>query len=243
MDQAHRHLTTILDLRRVQPGGRLPAAAELAAEIGVSRPAVLQALKILTNEGRVIVRPGRGGTWAATHQPSNLDARIARAWENRDAILEISALRAMVEPGVARLVASRGLSPALAGDARRLIQDMVSASGDGDVELYRALDNEFHLLIAKATGMDTIQAIVTMCREQTAAAFDVMEVPPERRISTDREHEELLAAIIARDPELAEKTMLKHVSTTAALLEAVLGGKVHPLERRARRAIRAMGTT
>ena len=149
MQQAQRHIESLIDLRRIKPGGRLPPSAQLAEQAGVSRPAVLQALKILGDQKRVIVRPGRGGTWVAGHAPSNLQARVARAWEHRETIIQMGYLRQMLEQGVARRVAERGMSPQMMVEARRMSAG-VRPENNPDREERRACDTELHLLIARA---------------------------------------------------------------------------------------------
>lgn len=223
VEQAVSYLTGLIDLRRVRPGDRLPSAAVLAAEVGVSRPAVLQALKLLASQGRVIVRSGRGGTWVAGHEAENLDVRLARAWENRDRIIQMAHLREMLEAGAARLVAERGGDPAALADARRLAADMRERDFV-DVELYRSLDTDFHLAIGRATGMPLVESFVAMCRREVSAAFDVMNVPQDRKRSSDDEHDELLDAIEARSGDRAAEIARRHTSTTTRLLESVLAG-------------------
>ncbi|WP_017592296.1 GntR family transcriptional regulator [Nocardiopsis potens] len=58
-DAADR-LRAALDRGDHAPGDRLPRSAELAARFGVSAATVRAALRILQDEGRVSVRPGRG---------------------------------------------------------------------------------------------------------------------------------------------------------------------------------------
>lgn len=222
VEQTLSHLESMLDLRTVRPGERLPSAAELAKAIGVSRPAVLSALKILASQGRVVVKPGRGGNWVTEHQPDNLDARIARAWEQRDRIIQMAHLREILEPGSARLAVTRQcMTPEQLADARRMAAEMRRLTWD-DVESYRALDTELHLLIAHATGMPVVESFVAMCRREVAAAFDVMDVPPSRKKSSDDEHDALLDAIEAGDADAAAAVAHRHIQTTTVLLERVL---------------------
>lgn len=234
VQQAQRHITTLIDLRRVKPGERLPSSAVLAEQIGVSRPAVLQALKILGDQGRVIVRPGRGGTWVAGHAADNLEARVARAWEQRDTIIQMAHLREMLEPGVARLVAEKGMSAAALAHARGLAR-MVRSNDESTREEHRAHDTELHLLIAHASGMNVIESFVTLCRQEVAAALDLTAWEPARNTTSNDEHDELLDAIERRDPDAAADAALRHVATTTVRLEAVLLGAGRELDASVRR--------
>lgn len=223
VQQAQRHIESLIDLRRVKPGQRLPASAVLAAQVGVSRPAVLQALKILGDQGRVLVRPGRGGTWVSGHAPDNLQARVARAWEQRETIIQMAYLRQMLEPGVARFVAERGMSPELLAEARRMSAG-VRPTTNANRDERRACDTELHLLIARATEMPVVESFVSFCRREVAAAFDVMTWSDERAETYSDEHEALLDAIERQDATTAAELAYRHVAETTAQLETVLMG-------------------
>jgi DNA-binding FadR family transcriptional regulator len=225
-DQALAYLVALLDLKRVRPGERLPSAAALSTEIGVSRPAVLQALAILARQNRITVKQGRGGVWVTEHEDENLDARFARAWEQRERIIEMAYLREILEAGAVRLAAQRGVSGLYLVEARRLAAAMREL-GDHtftDIEQYLALDTELHLLLAKATGMGAISSAVAQARQEVAAAFDAIVVPGARKATSDDEHDELIDGIMRGDPEAAEDAARRHVSRTTGLLENALSG-------------------
>jgi DNA-binding FadR family transcriptional regulator len=225
-DQALAYMEALLDLKRVRPGERLPSAAALSSEIGVSRPAVLQALAILARQNRITVKQGRGGTWVTEHEADNLDARFARAWEQRERIVEMSHLREILEAGAVRLAAERGVSRLYLVEARRLATAMRDL-GDHtftDIEQYLALDTELHLLLAKATGMGAISSAVAQARQEVAAAFDAIVVPGASKARSDDEHDELIDAIVRGDAAAAEVAARRHVSRTTGLLEKALSG-------------------
>lgn len=242
VQQAQLHITTMIDLRRVSPGGRLPSSAALAEQIGVSRPAVLQALKILADQGRVIVRPGRGGTWVAGHAADNLEARIARAWERRDTIIQMAHLREMLEPGVARMVATTGISPETLAETRRLAA-AIRGSDEGNREVHRGWDTELHLLIARATGMSVIESFVTLCRREVSAALDVLPFSTEGHERSNDQHDAILDAIERRDPQAAADAAFRHVATTTSVLKGVLFGAGRHLDDSVRRLDQSVDLT
>src|ERR1700690_4330862 len=57
-------------------GDRLPAATDLAAVLGVNRNTVLQALRLLRDEGLLELRPGRGATVTATPGQGTVQSQV-----------------------------------------------------------------------------------------------------------------------------------------------------------------------
>src|SRR5215218_3226425 len=102
----------------MQPGQTLPSERKLAEVLGVSRPAVREALKRLTSAGLVEVRQGDATTVRDFRRHAGLDLLprlLIRAGE-----LDVSVVRSILEtrlhngPKVAELAARRG-GPELAG--------------------------------------------------------------------------------------------------------------------------------
>jgi GntR family transcriptional regulator len=66
--QAHRHLLNLVEDGTLRPGEQLPAEADLAAQLGISRPTLREALLHLEGEG-IIVRKHGVGTFVSRHTP------------------------------------------------------------------------------------------------------------------------------------------------------------------------------
>src|SRR5687767_2745390 len=110
VEQAHKHISRAIYLREVLPSHRLPSANELSQEIGVSRPSVLEALKILSKEGVVQINRGRTGVEVLPSVGTNRKKRLDWLDANRETVVEMVLIREMVEPGIVRIVASREVS-------------------------------------------------------------------------------------------------------------------------------------
>ena len=220
MDHVRSTVLQWIDLGKVSPGDQLPPARELAGQLGVSRPMVLQAMKILEAEGRVVVRHG-DGTRVAQLAPANVEVRRAHTVQRSDEILQMCALREMIEAGVARRLATDGMPAATLAKARALVDAMRKAVDTPDV--YRRLDNEFHELVVDALGMPLVSRAITDARATVALTFDLLEWPEGRRSEGCDDHARLLAAIGARDPEAAEGAAREHLRTAPTLIERTYG--------------------
>src|SRR3954463_9679254 len=122
----------------MQPGESLPSERKLAEVLGVSRPAVREAIKRLTEAGLVEVRQGDATTVRDFRRHAGLDLLprlLIRAGE-----IDLSVVRSILEtrlhtgPKVAGLAASRG-SP----DAADLLDEPIAAlaAEDDPVERQR----------------------------------------------------------------------------------------------------------
>jgi fatty acid metabolism transcriptional regulator FadR len=139
----------------LQPGQRLPAERDLAAQMGVSRPVLHEALLDLATKGLVSIQP-RHGVRVNDYRTSGSTAILASLLSYQQGKLDESftqslfAMRILVETETARLACS-----AASPDDLDRLNDLLSAEQNvapGDVEALTGLDFEFHLRIALASG-------------------------------------------------------------------------------------------
>jgi DNA-binding FadR family transcriptional regulator len=86
--------------------------------------------------------------------------------------------------------------------------------GDVDHQGYLAADTEFHRLLASAIEGPVIERLTLLVRRWVAPALDLIVWPPNRREVSNREHEALLTALEARDPDAAEQAVRAHIDAT-----------------------------
>jgi GntR family galactonate operon transcriptional repressor len=97
---------------RFGPGGVLPVEGKLAHELGVSRNALREAVKVLVSKGMVEVRPKLGTRVRPMDQWNLLDRDVLN-WHSRSELrlwraFELVEFRLVVEPRAAALAAKRG---------------------------------------------------------------------------------------------------------------------------------------
>ncbi len=218
-DRAYHYISGMIDLKQVRHGELLPKADDLAKRIGVNRNAVLEALSLLQKHGLVHVGVGRAGVRVAEQVGVNREARIAWVAEHREIIHQMTTFRSILEPGIMRLVAERGLS------------DELHAAAQRQNELYRdartgqerqAADAEFHRLLVSSLESRIIERHSLLVRRWVAPAFDLIPWPPGRVVDSHTEHESLLRAIEAGAPEAAERECRTHITASADLIHSLL---------------------
>lgn len=200
-----------------QNDGRLPPERELAAQLGVSRPVVREAVKRLESQGMLEVRHGVG-IHAVDRLHSPLNSALALLVENEGERLRQSLeVRAVLEPEVARLAAQR----IKASELRALRQLHARLENCAELAESAELDMQFHRAIARASGNEVfvlvLDSIADLGRDSRLATISHAGV--NRAI---RHHAAVLAALERHDPEAARRAMKRHIDIAVADLSAHL---------------------
>ncbi|MFG6488482.1 FadR/GntR family transcriptional regulator [Roseateles sp. BYS78W] len=201
-------IRALIEAEAAVPGSRLPAERELAAQLGVSRPSLREALIALEIDGRVEIRGGSGVYVRALP----VDGGSATP-SYGDSPADLMQARVVLEGAVIMLAAARvtreGLKPiedALAAMRRE------HAHGRRPVEA----DRRFHLGIAEMAGNPVLV-------EMVGTLFDGRHSPIAARMSSDvesssqvwqialGEHEAIYRALEARNPQAAAATLSTHL--------------------------------
>lgn len=195
------------------PGRRLPPEAELAAEFGVSRPTVREALARLRDDDLVESRRG-SGTWVK-RQPHRAVLRYAPVTSIGD-LQRLLEFRAAVEPVGAALAADRRTADQLAAIDRAILElERQTRAGLVATEA----DMELHLRIAEASGNRYFAETLALLREQMSFGINLVRSlslrrPPAWRERVMAEHAAIVEAIRLGDPAAAEAAMRRHVQNT-----------------------------
>lgn len=184
-------------------GGVELSEVALAAELGVSRTPVHEALRRLATDGLVTVE-------------SNRQARVA-SFGRRD-VVEIYEMRGLLEPAAAERAATR-IDPAALADLRRNADALASAPESADWPS-RAIrfDIDFHDALAQAADNARLQADVSKYRHLVRAFCRLSGGTGNLRCALE-EHRVILDALEAADGQAASRAMRDHI---AARLAAVL---------------------
>lgn len=200
-------------------GEQLPSERDLAEVFGVSRVTLREAIKALREVGLVQSRRGRGGgTFVCTPPPVRRRGhrRIGRSMG--ETLQDALDMRRVVEPGAAELAAMRTLP---AEDRSALRDCLAEASGAGERER-RLADSRLHMAIAAAAGSPTVAAAVADVQMRLDELLRAIPVLSANIAHSDRQHAEIVAAVLGADPDAARVAMAEHVDGTAALLHGLL---------------------
>ncbi|MGO4302102.1 FadR/GntR family transcriptional regulator [Cupriavidus sp. RAF12] len=199
-------------------GAKLPTEAVLSEEFGVSRTVIREAIARLKYEGLVESRQGSGVfvTDQAGLRPLRIDYSETGTLES---VLQIVELRRSIEAEVAAQAARRRSDAAMVAiDAALARLDAAVAEGGDGVEA----DVAFHRAIAEATGNPFFLKTLAFLSQYLEAATRVTRTNEARREDFSRqvreEHQAIVAAIRAGDPDAARNAAQNHMYNAARRL-------------------------
>jgi len=198
----------------LEPGARLPPEGDLAHLLGASRNTVREAVRALVTVHVLDVRRG-DGTYVTSLRPELLLEGFGAAVDlmQEGFSLELIGVRRILEPAATALAAERIDDEALAMLGGYL-QRMRDAASEAERIEY---DAEFHRLIAARSGNETLASMLNAVSSRTLRARAWRGVAEEGAgPRTVAQHQDILDALIARDPGRASSAALVHVATTEA---------------------------
>lgn len=196
---------------------RLPAERNLAAELGVARNTVREALDLLERRGIISRRAGSGSF--VTYQPEPAaEADQAASDAHSQAVaavtspLELQVMRGILEPEMVRL-AMLNMAPRDIEQLGEVLSRMEAIRTDAST--YAKLEQEFFLLIAKGTGNPLLVACYEMInavrKQNFRGAQQKRHLSPKRIEDYQRRYNSLYNAIALRDIESAVEYVKLHL--------------------------------
>jgi DNA-binding FadR family transcriptional regulator len=199
---------------RLKPGDQLPTEQQLAQTFGVSRNVVREAIARLRSEGRIWSQQGRGAF--ITDEPNATVLTIDYdALQQSSAFRSLFELRGILEVQAAALAAQRRTDEDVAA-MRDALETMTNVPY-GSV-MWLKTDLEFHKTVAAATGNAYMVQFLVFVSERvrdSILASGNQQKSEELASVTLGEHQRILDAIEARDPEAAQGAMRAHLSGAA----------------------------
>ena len=203
-EETVERLLTVIKLGVVGPGQRFPSERGLAAQLGISRITLREAIRELQQAGFVESRRGRsGGTFVTYRPPAPSPGELRRiALADGDKLTDALTFRMAVETGSAQLLAQVSGETARA-NVRAVLQARLADVRRASPQDYRRLDTLFHLSIAELTGSTLLAAA---CADARMRLNDLLNAIPVLRRNIDHtagQHAAIVEAILAGDAELA----------------------------------------
>lgn len=227
-DRTAARLRRLIVDRALQAGDRLPAERALAAELGVSRTVLREAIQQLASQGWLVARGG-GGTYVqaltagqvATEPLASYRPLLRADPEYRFDVLET---RHALEGATAWHAALRATDE----DRARIeaaFEAMGQAHADNDAAAEAQADARFHLAIAEASHnlvlVQLVRGLFDLLQTNISQSRQVLYRDPRTAPALARQHQALRDALLARDPAAARAAAEEHLQFVHDALRAL----------------------
>ena len=201
-DELVDRLRTLIVEGELRPSTRIHEG-DLGKALGVSRTPLREALKVLASEGLIELVPGRGA--------------IVKKLTPKDVAEMLDVLSAL-ETLAARL-ACRHASHAEIARLRSVHDEMIACYDAGNRLEYYWRNQAIHTGIAEASGSALLAAMHATIQARLKRIRFIGNDEPPKWAAAVGEHEEMIAALEARDEERLAAVVSRHLEQTWARVE------------------------
>ncbi len=205
----------------LKKGDRLPSERDLANQFGVSRTAVREAIKSLSEIGLVDIMVGRG-TFVANNTADRIVESVNLLLNVEQVKMEdLHYARNVLEMPIARL-AARNCTDENIKQLSNLL-DQMESNQKHTIKFIDA-DTEFHVELARATGNSAfvvlIQAIIQILKRERTYSLNFQD---QTTVALEH-HKEILELVKQKDEKGAEKAMQSHLDDVQHVLISIKDG-------------------
>ncbi|MFE3881978.1 FadR/GntR family transcriptional regulator [Streptomyces lydicus] len=219
-DEAIEKIKGMIVSGAVRPGDRLPKESELAAELGLSRNSLREAVRALSLIRILDVRQG-DGTYVTSLDPQLLLEAMSFVvdFHRDDTVLEFLAVRRILEPAATAMAAGR-----VGVEELNSLEAQLNALGPSpSVEDLVACDLEFHRRIVAASGNSVLCSLLDGLSGPTTRARIWRGLTQKDAVArTLTEHRAILGALRDRDAEAARAWATVHIASVEQWLRSSL---------------------
>ena len=197
--------------QRIQEGtyaidSTLPSQRDLAAQLGISRASLREALTRLAALGLLEIKAGKGVYVISKH------SKAAEQWEgeHRISLKDFYQLRYVLE-GFCALLACEYLTEQDKSTLKLHYEALSNAILEQDWQAASECDYAFHQHIIELSHNQSIIQTLKMHNEWIKKSQILPFVQPNLAFKTIQEHDAILQALFKQDAIAAEKTMQAHI--------------------------------
>jgi GntR family transcriptional repressor for pyruvate dehydrogenase complex len=211
-------------------GTQLPSERELATQMGIGRPAVREAIRVLETLGYVEIRIGQG-SFVREKRPEKDGVSILESMLREDIhVVELLEVREMIEPQIAYLAAQSVTNKdiqhleAILKRMRKAIAEGKTGSGE---------NIEFHLALTRAVGNKVLLQIHELLLHQSRESVERFLHVPGRVDKSMEGHQKILDSLRNGNSQEAQQVMLAHLRARYAKPTSEIGESEKPEKKKA----------
>ena len=220
--QAADAIKALIVSGELKPGDTLPPERELAIMLGISRPSLREAIRVLSALNVVEPRHG-GGTYITSLDPRQLAQPINFLLQvDRMAFRHLLEVRQVLEVGAARLAA-----PRITAEQLEALADLTEQAGrvTGRPAQFLQLDFDIHTAIIEATGNPIYISLYQSIADLSIESRKRTARDPAVRRHAHQGHLAIVAALRGHDSEAAAQAMHDHLDVIQRALDKPEPGK------------------
>ncbi len=169
---------------------------QLGAQLGVSRTPLREALKVLANEGLVELVPSRGAT-----------VRKLTVKDAKDMLDVLVALEQIAGP-----ITCRNATDAQICDVRRVHDEMLGFFVARNRLQYFKRNQQIHSALISLSGNESLALVYDILQSRMRRIRFIGDQKDESWSAAVHEHEEMIAALEARDGERLARATMNHLT-------------------------------
>ena len=181
----------------------------LAKELGISRTPIREALNRLAQDRLVTVSPGRGA-FVATF--------------SFDDMVQLLEIRETLE-GMAARLASKRITKETLEKLRQRLKAAAQKQEHNGYKGYLDADRDFHECVISACGNHQLSQLMKSLQDRIQMLRSRSVMLPGRARKSFQEHMEIIDALSARDPDLAEEKIRTHIRNVRGDLEIAMANR------------------
>lgn len=215
----------------VKVGERLPSEQNLSAQLGVARPTLREAIKLLAKAGVLNVLPGSsGGIFVISQSVPPELAGLPLPELPMEDIAGVLEARRLIEPHIARMAAAYGTPADL-----QAMRDAVALSAEANapfrrrkisregIELMTIASTRFNIAVARATQNSVLVQVMELLLRRTEPVRMLALAELEDVTVSTKTLADSLEAIESGDPELIDRATLDRIGLLASAWERATG--------------------
>lgn len=220
------HLGEAIVAGRYGVGASIPPEPALCLELGVSRTVVREAVKSLIAKGLMTTGPKVGARVLPDEHWNWFDPDVIR-WQSKagltpEFLTDLQDLRRVVEPAAMRLAAERATDADIAALELSFagMKRAVEAGGD-----YVTHDLRFHQGLLRASRNRMLVQMSKALGALLRTSFEISTRRPDGPLQSLPLHREVLDAVVAHDPDRAERAIQVLIDGARNDIEKVLAAR------------------
>jgi GntR family transcriptional repressor for pyruvate dehydrogenase complex len=207
--QIVQQIELLIDDGKLKHGDKLPPERKLAQLFKVSRHSVREAIRTLEEKNVLKSKPG-SGTFVLIEDKSRVLEYIAGViGKEKKEQQEVFQFRKLLEPQIAGLAAENATENDVVQLSKILEKQKKCCD---DIESVKKYDQDFHLILAGATGNSILVKIVKLLTEIIDKSRISLLMSEERLIGSIKGHTLILEALKEKNIDGAKEAMQLHIA-------------------------------